>query len=88
VKNWEVMKAFDEGAKIESVVKDVGHDWLPNSHPKFNWNLNDYRVKLDKSAMLERHIEMLRCAERMTDSGDPNILAAIGFLETLDLNNE
>lgn len=44
MKAWEVMRAYENGARIESSYK--GQDnWIYEAKPKWDWTRFDYRVQ-------------------------------------------
>lgn len=46
---WEVMKAHEEGAKIEARSRFYNRGWADISDPKWDWCNCDYRVKPEPS---------------------------------------
>jgi len=44
MKDWEVMKAFEEGKKIQSKPAEQESGWNIDKYPNWDWHHYDYRV--------------------------------------------
>jgi hypothetical protein len=58
-KKVAVMQAFNAGKEVQQKAKLSGKVWMDVSSPSWNWDKNDYRIKLSKEERILEAIDGL-----------------------------
>lgn len=84
----EVMQHFANGSKIETKAFH-NSDWIGIDFPKWDWSLQDYRIKEQKKTItIEKWLCMFDDGEyRVTDSSDISLttINKVKLLETYEV---